>query len=87
MPCSLVRGYHCLRNLSPTPIYPEDGGDKFLQNFGNHLQAYMASQPRILQLTSSPTWEPQIFISVWIITANEGYTLSNQKQNEDTGRN
>jgi hypothetical protein len=27
-------------------FYPEDGGDTFLQNFGNHLQDYTASKLR-----------------------------------------
>jgi hypothetical protein len=28
---------------------PEDGGDKFLRNVGNHLQDYTGSQPRTPQ--------------------------------------
>jgi hypothetical protein len=39
----------------------EDGGDMFLQNFGNHLQDNMMSQPWRPQLTKSlhdyKTWE------------------------------
>jgi hypothetical protein len=32
---------------------PEDGGDTFLRNIGNHLQDYTASQPRKPQSTNS----------------------------------
>lgn len=58
---------HCRKNAPPHPsrslisevLNPEDGGDTSLQNDGNHLQNYMASQPQRPQLTTSPPSEPQ----------------------------
>jgi hypothetical protein len=34
-------------------LHPEDGGDKFLRNVGNHLQDHMVSQTRRSQSTSN----------------------------------
>jgi hypothetical protein len=50
--CSLTCSYQFQRNLQhPCSGSSENGGGKFLQNVGNHLQDYMASQPRRPQST------------------------------------
>jgi hypothetical protein len=41
VPCGLVVGYQHFRG---TYSLPEDGGNKFLKNIGNHIQDHMASQ-------------------------------------------
>jgi hypothetical protein len=86
MLCSLVCGYHRLRNFITYTFCPGVGGDKFLQNSGNHLHDHIPSQLSI-QLTSSPNRELRILISVWIFMANERYTLPSQKWNKGTRRN
>jgi hypothetical protein len=42
----------CVGSISP----PEDGGNRFLQNVGDHLELHGV----ITQNTSSPPWKPQI---------------------------
>jgi hypothetical protein len=55
--CNLVGGYQVF-------------GETFLQNIRNHLQDYMVSQPRSLQLTHSLPWKPQIsVIRKWYVFA------------------
>jgi hypothetical protein len=50
-------------------FYPEDGSDRFLLNFGNHLQDYTTSQPRGPQSTFSEpeSLKSQIFIMSLIV--------------------
>jgi hypothetical protein len=42
----LTGGYQYFRGCIISILYLEDGADTFLQNVGQHLQDYMASQPR-----------------------------------------
>jgi hypothetical protein len=48
-------------------VYPENGGNVFLLDGGNHLQDYTASQPWGPQSTFLPPWKPQISYVVALI--------------------
>jgi hypothetical protein len=53
--CSLVGGYRCFRRtitfVFRVEVLPEDAGNTFLQNTGNYLQDYIASQLKKTQST------------------------------------
>jgi hypothetical protein len=58
--CSLVGDYHVSEECiaSTFRVKCKDGGNMFLQNFGDHLQDHTASQARRPHLISSPPSEP-----------------------------
>jgi hypothetical protein len=54
MPCGLASGYQRFEGTYRLYLQGGDGGDTLLQNVGNYLQVYTASQPRRPESTSSP---------------------------------
>jgi hypothetical protein len=55
-------------DLQLRKVNPEDGDDSILQNAGNHLQHYTATQPRRPQLTSSSPRTPQMSEDISLAT-------------------
>jgi hypothetical protein len=54
---------------------PDDGGSKDFWNVGKLLPDYTALQPRRQQSSYSPTWEPQILLSLNSVLFAENETV------------
>jgi predicted SPOUT superfamily RNA methylase MTH1 len=53
-------------------FYPDDAGDMFVQNVGNYLQEYTASQPRSQQSMLSPPCKLQTSLLYTVVCFREG---------------